>query len=51
MKKEKKGEGNETQGGREEARERETIELCLEMHAATSGFGLKIRDVFDASMA
>lgn len=44
-------EGRETQEGREEARERETIELCLEMHAATSGFGLKIRDVFDASMA
>ena len=36
---------------RERGSEGKEIELCLEMHAATSGFGLKIRDVFDASMA
>lgn len=50
MKKEKKG-GKAGEGERERGREGKEIELCLEMHAATSGFGLKIRDVFDASMA
>lgn len=55
MAKNEKNEKGKERGERERERERRSegkeIELCLEMHAATSGFGLKIRDVFDASMA
>lgn len=51
-KNEKNEKGKERGRGKAGERKRgKEIEICLEMHAATSGFGLKIRDVFDASMA